>query len=122
MCYSILHTLGVLDDSEKAVMLEVIKGSISSDISGLSQSEFMDLVKDALDHVHIKQQEQMKKAQEECELKASKLADAIYQKQQEAILKKQKEDEEKEHEAICQLEIQKEKELVKEWELLVKLE
>ena len=122
MCYSILHTLGVLDDSEKAVMLEVIKGSISSDISGLSQSEFTDLVKDALDCVRIKQQEQMKKAQEECELKASKLADAIYQKQQEAILKKQKEDEEKEGEAIRQLEIQKEKELVKEWELLVKLE
>ena len=117
-----LHTLGVLDDSEKAVMQEVIKGSISSDISGLSQSEFTDLVKDALGRVHIKQQEQMKKAQEEHELKASKLADAIYKKQQEAILKKQKEDEEKEHEAICQLEIQKEKELVKEWELLVKLE
>ena len=50
------------------------------------------------------------------------MADAIYQKQQEAILKKQKEDEEKEGEAIRQLEIQKEKELVKEWELLVKLE
>ena len=90
MCYSILHTLGVLDDSQKAVMLEVIKGSISSDISGLSQSEFMDLVKDALDCVCIKQQEQMKKAQEEHELKASKYGRCHLSKTTGSYIKKTK--------------------------------
>ena len=103
-------------------MLEVIKGSISSDISGLSQGEFTNLVKDTLDCVHAKQEEELKKQQEECEEQAKKLADALYQKQQQAILRKQKEDEEKEHEALCQIEIQKEKEMIKEWEVLVKLE
>ena len=46
-------------------MLEVIKGLISSDISGLSQGDFTNLVKDALDHVHAKQQEELRKQQEE---------------------------------------------------------
>ena len=55
MFYLILQTLGIQDDSEKDDMLEIIKGLISSDISGLSQAEFMNLVKDPLDCVCAKQ-------------------------------------------------------------------
>ena len=73
----ILQTLGIQDDSEKDDMLEVIKGLISSDISELSQGEFTNLVKDALNCVHAKQQEELRKQQEEWELQAKKLADAI---------------------------------------------
>ena len=61
-------------------MMEVIKGSISSDISELSQGEFTNLVKDALNHVHAKQQEELREQQKEWELQAKKLADTIYQK------------------------------------------
>ena len=71
MCYSILQTLGIQDDSEKDDMLEIIKGSISIDISGLSQAEFTNLVKDALYCVCAKQQEELRKQQEH-ELQAKK--------------------------------------------------
>ena len=60
VCYSILQSLGIQEDSEKDDMLD-IKELISSDISGLSQGEFTNLVKDALDHVHAKQQEELRK-------------------------------------------------------------
>ena len=71
--YTILQSLGI-DDSKKD-MLEVIKGLISSDILGLSQGEFTNLVKDALNHVHAKQEEELRKQQEEHEEQAKKLAD-----------------------------------------------
>ena len=68
-------------------MLEVIKGLISSDISELYQGEFTNLVKDALNCVHAKQQEKLRRQQEEWELQAKKLADAIYQKNRKLFLK-----------------------------------
>ena len=57
---NILEGLGVTDKVEQSDILDVVRASSTLSLESLKPKEFTDLVTDALNHLHVRQEEEKK--------------------------------------------------------------
>ena len=108
---NILEGLGVSDPKEQDDILDVVHASFTLSLESLTTKDFTDLVTSALNLLHTKQEEELRKAKEEREKHSHEIADALFTHRQEEAARKEKE------EMACELELKKKAECEKEEEM-----